>query len=254
MDINVPIREINDIFEKYGLGVIAYGEPIHSYVIKLRDAFKKLSDRIDTLERLRCKELPPWASKEDRIIDIENHFRSIMDTLNVVWDDSTKDTPRRVAKMFINELFYGMNKENYPKVTTQANSFSYDQMLVETNIKVHSTCEHHFVPILGECHIGYIPKDKIIGLSKFNRIVDYWARRPQVQERLTEQISRDLIRVLDTEDIAVVIDASHLCVKVRGIKDEYTKTRTSSIHGVFRENLAVRQEFFDSIPRIRAKY
>lgn len=180
---------------------------------------------------------------------IEAAFRKIMEQMGLdLTDDSLMDTPRRVAKMYVKELFYGMDENNYPKITTVENKFQYNQMLVETGIKVHSVCEHHFVPIIGKAHIAYIPKDKVLGLSKFNRIVDYFARRPQVQERLTNQITENLQKVLETEDVAVVIDAEHFCVKMRGIKDQGTITRTSSIRGKFME-IEPRQEFFNSIPR-----
>ena len=181
---------------------------------------------------------------------VAEKFKEIMDLLNVTIDDSTIDTPKRVAKMYINELFKGLNKANYPKITTVQNKFNYNQMLIEKGIKVHSVCEHHFVPIIGKAHIAYIPKDKIMGLSKFNRIVDYFSRRPQVQERLTNDILEDLKKVLETEDIAVIIDAEHFCVKMRGIQDQGTITRTSALNGCFLEDISCRNELLGAIGSI----
>ena len=138
-------------------------------------------------------------------------------------------------------------------MTVVENKFHYNQMLVETNIKVHSTCEHHFVPIIGVAHIAYIPVMKILGLSKFNRLVDYYARRPQIQERLTNDIITDLISTLETNNVAVVIDAAHMCVRLRGVKDQNTMTRTSALSGLFLNNSKVRLEFYNSVPRIECK-
>lgn len=189
-------------------------------------------------------------NSQEKIDQITGKVREILDVLGIEWDDSTEDTPKRVAKMYVKELFAGLDPANYPKIKVQENKFGYDQMLVESGIKVHTVCEHHLVPVIGVCHLAYLPKNKIIGLSKFNRIVDYWSRRPQVQERLTEQISTDLRLQLGTDDIAVVIDAIHLCVKIRGIKDDNTRTRTSSLHGSFRSDSSLRQEFYASIPKL----
>ena len=167
---------------------------------------------------------------------IEGHFAEIMKALGLdLTDDSLQNTPKRVAKMYCDEIFYGLDGANFPTMTTQSNKFGYNQMLIETNITVNSTCEHHFVPIIGVCHIAYIPKDKILGLSKFNRVVDFFSRRPQVQEKLTNDILTCLMSHLDTPDIAVCIDASHMCVRLRGIKDQRTMTRTTALSGLFKE-------------------
>ena len=181
---------------------------------------------------------------------IESHFASIMKTLGLdLTDDSLKDTPMRVAKMFVEEIFYGLDEKKFPKMTVVENKFNYDHPLIETNIVTNSCCEHHFVPILGRTHIAYKPGEKVIGLSKLNRIVDYFARRPQVQERLTMQIHEALCFILHTDDVAVVIDGMHSCVKTRGIKDATSMTRTSKLSGIFFQDTMFRQEFMSSIPR-----
>jgi GTP cyclohydrolase I len=181
---------------------------------------------------------------------IEEHFKIIMETLGLdLTDDSLKDTPKRVAKMYVEEIFYGLDEKKFPKMTVVENKFKYDHPLIETNIVTNSCCEHHFVPILGRTHIAYKPGDKVIGLSKLNRIVDYFARRPQVQERLTMQIHEALCYILHTEDVAVVIDGNHSCVKTRGIKDATSMTRTSKLSGIFFQDSMFRQEFLTSIPR-----
>ncbi len=171
---------------------------------------------------------------ESKIKKIEWHFQEIMETLGLdLTDDSLKNTPLRVAKMYVNEVFSGLNPKNKPHVTLFDNKYDYNQMLVEKDIKVHSYCEHHFVPILGKAHVAYISNGHVIGLSKINRIVDHFARRPQVQERLTEQIAEELMQVLKTEDVAVLVEAEHMCVAMRGIKDHGSSTTTSSFHGKF---------------------
>lgn len=174
---------------------------------------------------------------------IEKHFREIMEVLGLdLSDDSLQGTPHRVAKMYVKELFYGLNPENKPAATLFQNHYRYGEMLVERNVSVRSVCEHHFVPITGKAHVAYISSGKVIGLSKINRIVDYFSRRPQVQERLTVQIAEELKRVLKTEDVAVVIEANHMCVSMRGIKDPDSSTVTSSYHGKFIEE-STRAEF-----------
>ena len=190
------------------------------------------------------------VDKQEKKDKIEKLFKEIMLTMDLPVDEdpSIMKTPYRVAKMFVDEVFSGLFDER-PTITSQPNAFDYDQMLIESNIKVHSFCEHHFVPILGACHLAYIPKDKVIGLSKFNRLVNWHSRRPQVQEKLTQNIKQDLIDMLGTEDVAVVIDGIHLCVKMRGIKDQNTITRTSALSGVFKEGTS-RAEFFSSIPKM----
>ena len=165
---------------------------------------------------------------------IEGLFAQIMDVMGLdLTDDSLRGTPKRVAKMYIDEIFSGLNPANKPKVALFDNKYQYNQMLVEKNITFYSNCEHHFVPIIGKAHIAYISSGKVIGLSKLNRIVQYYAKRPQVQERLTNQIAMDLKATLQTEDIAVIIDAKHLCVSSRGIKDDTSATVTSYYGGVF---------------------
>lgn len=161
-------------------------------------------------------------------------FEEIMDVMGLdLTDDSLKGTPQRVAKMYIDEIFSGLNPANKPKIALFDNKYQYNQMLVEKNITFYSNCEHHFVPIIGKAHVAYISSGKVIGLSKLNRIVQYYAKRPQVQERLTNQIAEDLKNCLNTEDVAVIIDAKHLCVSSRGIKDESSATVTSYYGGQF---------------------
>ena len=161
-------------------------------------------------------------------------FQEIMDVMGMdLTDDSLKGTPERVAKMYIDEIFSGINPKNRPKIALFDNKYQYNQMLVEKNITFYSNCEHHFVPIIGKAHVAYISTGKVIGLSKLNRIVQYYAKRPQVQERLTNQIAEDLKTILGTEHVAVIIDAKHLCVSSRGIKDESSTTVTSYYGGKF---------------------
>jgi len=161
-------------------------------------------------------------------------FEEIMDVMGLdLTDDSLKGTPDRVAKMYIDEIFSGLNPANKPKIALFDNKYQYNQMLVEKNISFYSNCEHHFVPIIGKAHVAYISSGKVIGLSKLNRIVQYYAKRPQVQERLTNQIAEELKQVLGTDDVAVIIDAKHLCVSSRGIKDESSATVTSYYGGKF---------------------
>lgn len=181
--------------------------------------------------------------EDDQKIDlIEAHFREIMNILGLdLTDDSLKGSPRRVAKMYVNETFSGLNPVNKPSATLFENKFQYNQMLVEKDITLHSYCEHHFVPIIGRAHIAYISSGKVIGLSKLNRIVQFFAKRPQVQERLTMQIANELREVLETDDVAVIIDAKHLCVSTRGVNDVNSSTITAAYHGKF-EDEATRQE------------
>jgi GTP cyclohydrolase IA len=184
---------------------------------------------------------------EQKIELIAQHFGEIMRILGLdLKDDSLKGTPQRVAKMYVNEIFSGLDPNNKPAVTLFDNAYNYEEMLVEKNIKVHSFCEHHFVPIIGKAHVAYISNGKVIGLSKINRIVDYFSRRPQVQERLTVQIADELKKALHTEDVAVAITADHMCVTLRGIKDQDSSTFTSSFHGKFKEK-EYRKEFFEQI-------
>ena len=165
---------------------------------------------------------------------IAKHFREIMNIMGLdLTDDSLKDTPNRVARMYINEQFSGLNPANKPKITLFENKYNYKQMVIEKDISFYSNCEHHFVPIIGKAHIGYISSGVVVGLSKLNRIVEYYAKRPQVQERLTIQIANELMDALKTEDVAVVIEAKHLCVSSRGIKDDTSTTTTSALFGQF---------------------
>ena len=186
-------------------------------------------------------------SDEEKMKVIENHFYEIMHEMGMdMTDDSLKGTPHRVAKMFIKEIFSGLNPAAKPKVSVFENSYHYDKMLVEANISFNSTCEHHFLPIIGKAHIGYISSGKVIGLSKLNRIVDYYSRRPQVQERLIMQIFNELKSVLETENVIVVMEAKHLCVSSRGIKDESSFTSTLQYGGVFNQK-EFRDDFYKMI-------
>lgn len=183
---------------------------------------------------------------------IEALFTEIMETLGLdLSDDSLAETPKRVAKMYVDEVFYGLSESSFPKITLVENKFDYDHAVIEVNIVTNSHCEHHFVPIIGKTHIAYIPGKKVLGLSKLNRIVDYFAKRPQIQERLTLQIHQALVEILETEDVAVVTDAMHACVKTRGIKDVTSMTRTSKLSGAFRNDSCHRLEFMNAIPRVQ---
>ena len=176
-------------------------------------------------------------SDEEKKKRIAFHFAEIMDTLGLdLTDDSLQGTPQRVAKMYVEEIFSGLDPENKPKIALFDNKYEYEQMLVEKNISFYSNCEHHFVPIMGMAHIAYISSGKVIGLSKLNRVVQYYAKRPQVQERLTNQIAKELQQVLDTEDVAVIIDAKHLCVSSRGVKDDTSATVTAYYGGIFKQH------------------
>lgn len=186
--------------------------------------------------------------RKDKIDIIERHFTEIMKTMGLdLGDDSLMDTPKRVAKMYINEIFWGLDYDAFPKCTTVDNKMEYDEMVVERNVNVQSNCEHHFVIIDGKATVGYIPKQKVLGLSKINRIVEYFSKRPQIQERLTEQIYFALQYILETDNIAVVIDAQHYCVKSRGVEDVGSSTVTSKLGGVFKTDPAVRAEFMNIV-------
>lgn len=183
-------------------------------------------------------------SDDEKIRNIAHHFARIMEELGLdLQDDSLRGTPYRVAKMYVKELFYGLNPECKPHLSVFENKYGYTKMLVEKDIQVSSSCEHHFLPIVGRAHIGYVAEGKVIGLSKINRIVDYFARRPQVQERLSLQIYRELQTALDTDSIIVVIEAEHMCVSSRGVKDSASKTTTMEYGGAFNRQ-EVREEFF----------
>jgi GTP cyclohydrolase I len=181
---------------------------------------------------------------EEKKEKIARHFAAIMETMGLdLTDDSLRGTPQRVAKMYVEEVFSGLDPKNKPAVALFENKYRYQEMLVEKDITLKSFCEHHFVPIIGKAHVAYISNGYVIGLSKINRIVQYYSKRPQVQERLTVQIASELKRILKTEDVAVVIDARHMCVSMRGIEDETSSTVTSSFHGKF-QNDNKKREFF----------
>ena len=184
--------------------------------------------------------------RKDKIQSIEKDFTNIMKTLGLdLTDDSLIDTPKRVAKMYVNEIFWGLDYEAFPKCTTVENKMKYDEMVIERNVNVQSNCEHHFVIIDGLATVGYIPNEKVLGLSKINRIVEYFSKRPQIQERLTEQVYYALQYILDTDNIAVVVDAQHFCVKSRGVEDTGSSTVTSKLGGGFKSDPALRAEFMN---------
>lgn len=184
---------------------------------------------------------------ELKIKKIEGHFKEIMETLGLdLKDDSLSGTPHRVAKMFVKEVFSGLNPKNRPSYKLFENKYQYDQMLVEKEITFYSHCEHHFVPIYGKAHVAYFSSGKIIGLSKINRIVQFFAKRPQVQERLTVQIGKEMERILKTGDVAVVVDANHMCVASRGVGDTNSKTGTAYFSGKFKEE-TYKKEFLNYI-------
>jgi GTP cyclohydrolase I len=191
-----------------------------------------VSTSVDTPMRADAFDL----SDAEKISAIEHHFESIMNIMGLdLTDDSLKGTPHRVAKMYITEIFQGLNPANKPKMALFENKYKYNEMLVEKNISFYSNCEHHFVPIMGKAHISYISNGQVIGLSKLNRLVQYYAKRPQVQERLTMQIGKDLQQILGTQDVAVVIDAKHLCVASRGVEDDTSSTVTAFYGGAFKQ-------------------
>lgn len=185
-----------------------------------------------------------FSSGYDSKVVIEASMTTIMHALQLdLTDDSLRDTPKRIAKMYVDEIFRGLDYANFPKCTTIENKMQADEMICVRDVTLYSTCEHHLVPFIGTATVAYIPNKTIIGLSKINRIVDFFARRPQVQERLTEQVAATLAFILGTEDVAVVMKASHLCVKVRGVQDASSETVTSKLSGKFRENASLRNEF-----------
>lgn len=213
---------------------------------------EELFDLIGDHHQMTSAETPLRAdafkkSDKEKIETIENHFYHIMQEMGLdMSDDSLRGTPHRVAKMFIQEIFSGLNPDNKPKLSVFDNSYHYDKMLVEADISFNSTCEHHFLPIIGKAHIGYVSSGKVIGLSKLNRIVDYYSRRPQVQERLIMQIFNELKSVLKTDSVIVVMEAKHLCVSSRGIKDESSFTSTIQYGGIFNEK-ENRNDFFNML-------
>jgi len=194
--------------------------------------------------------LDSGLDRKEKIDKIEKHFESIMVTLGLnLSDDSLAETPKRVAKMYVNEIFWGLDYDAFPKCTTVENKMAYNEMVVERNINVQSNCEHHFVVIDGKATVAYVPNKKVLGLSKINRIVEYFSKRPQIQERLTEQVFHALQFILETEDVAVIIDAQHYCVKSRGVEDVGSSTVTSKLGGGFKTDAAARNEFL-SIARM----
>ncbi len=214
----------------------------------LEDHFEQLGDdHISLSEETPLRKDAFILSDEEKIERIKGSVREILLTLGMdLEDDSLKGTPNRVAKMFVKEIFGGLHPDKKPNSSTFDNKYKYGEMLVEKNITLYSTCEHHLLPIVGRAHIAYISGGSVVGLSKMNRIVDYYARRPQVQERLNIQIVRELQKVLGTEDVACVIDAKHLCVNSRGIRDIESSTVTAEYGGKFKEE-AVRNEFLEYI-------
>ncbi len=214
----------------------------------LEDQFEQIgNDHISSSEETPIRKDAFALSDAEKIAKIKENVREIMDTLGLdLTDDSLQGTPNRVAKMFVKEIFGGLNPDKKPSASTFDNKYKYGEMLVEKNITLYSTCEHHLLPIVGRAHVAYISNGTVVGLSKMNRIVDYYAKRPQVQERLNIQIVRELQRVLGTEDVACVIDAKHLCVNSRGIRDIESSTVTAEYGGKFKEE-ATRHEFLDYI-------
>jgi GTP cyclohydrolase I len=206
------------------------GRKVHEHLIKVGVETPTVKTNLERTEKI------------DRI---EAHFTAIMQTLGLdISDDSLCDTPKRVAKMYVNEIFWGLDYEAFPKCTTVDNKMQYNEMVVERNVNVQSNCEHHFVVIDGLATVAYVPKQKVLGLSKINRIVEYFSKRPQIQERLTEQIFHTLQFILDTEDVAVMIDAQHYCVKSRGVEDTGSSTVTTRLGGGFKNDPEVRNEFY----------
>ncbi|WP_308993411.1 GTP cyclohydrolase I FolE [Mariniflexile litorale] len=204
-------------------------------------------DHIGTSSETPLRQDAFKLSNEEKIEIIKDDVRHIMETLGLdLTDDSLNGTPNRVAKMFVKEIFGGLDPKRKPSASTFDNKYKYGEMLVEKNITVYSTCEHHLLPIVGRAHIAYISNGSVVGLSKMNRIVDYYSKRPQVQERLTIQVVKELQDVLNTQDVACVIDAKHLCVNSRGIRDIESSTVTSEFGGKFKEE-STRREFLDYI-------
>ncbi len=214
----------------------------------LEEHFEEVSnDHVAASEETPLREDAFVLNDEDKIERIKKNISEIMLTLGLdLDDDSLKGTPGRVAKMFVTEIFGGLHPDRKPKSSTFDNKYKYSEMLVEKNITLYSTCEHHLLPIVGRAHVAYISNGTVIGLSKMNRIVDYFSRRPQVQERLNIQIVKELQQVLGTDDVACVIDAKHLCVNSRGIRDIESSTVTAEYGGRFKEG-SVRREFLDYI-------
>lgn len=216
-------------------------DPLTERIEEIGD--QHLSTNIETPLRKDAFE----KTDEEKIENIKGHFRKIMEELGLdLTDDSLSGTPYRVAKMYVKELFYGLNPKNKPRISSFENKYGYGKMLVESNITIDSSCEHHFLPITGFAHVAYIPEKKVVGLSKINRLVDYYAHRPQVQERLCLQIMKDLQQELNTESVLVMISSKHLCVSSRGIKDKSSYTTTIEFGGEFNK-AERRNEFFNCL-------
>jgi len=214
------------------------GQQVHEHLVKMG-----VETPINSIKKRNL-------DRKDQIDIIEGNFAEIMRALGLdLTDDSLIDTPKRVAKMYVNEIFWGLDYDAFPKCTTVDNKMKYNEMVVERNVNVQSNCEHHFVIIDGLATVAYVPKDKVLGLSKINRIVEYFSKRPQIQERLTEQVFHALQFILETEDVAVLIDARHYCVKSRGVEDTGSSTVTVRLGGGFKTDPAARAEFL-SIARM----
>jgi GTP cyclohydrolase I len=215
------------------------GQRVHEHLIKMG---------------VETPTMPNLLDRKEKIDIIERNFKNIMEALGLnLEDDSLTDTPKRVAKMYVNEIFWGLDYDAFPKCTTVDNKMNYDEMVIERDVNVQSNCEHHFVVIDGLATVGYIPKQKVLGLSKINRIVEYFSKRPQIQERLTEQIYHSLQYILETDDVAVVINAQHYCVKSRGVEDAGSSTVTSKLGGCFKSDVAVRAEFMNIVNSCQKK-
>ena len=211
----------------------ALGQQIHEHLLK---------------HGVETPVLPGLLTQSEKLEIIESKFKDIMEVLNLdLSNDSLEETPKRVAKMFLNEIYWGLDFDAFPKCTTVSNHMGYDEMVVERHISVKSSCEHHFLPIVGRAYVAYIPKDKVLGLSKMPRIVEYFSRRPQIQERLTEQVYHALQYILGTDDIAVTIIGEHMCVSQRGVEDSFADTSTTKVGGLFRTEPTVRAEFLSHI-------
>ena len=207
----------------------ALGQQVHEHLVKMGVETPQVENNL---------------SRTDKVEIIESKFRDIMQALGLdLSDDSLEETPKRVAKMYVNEVFWGLDYDAFPKCTTVNNKMHYNEMVTERNIIVMSNCEHHFVQIDGLATVAYVPEQKVLGLSKINRIVEYFAKRPQIQERLTEQVFHALTYILETEDVAVMIDAKHYCVASRGVEDTGSSTVTCKLGGGFKTDPAARAEF-----------
>jgi GTP cyclohydrolase I len=211
------------------------GQKVHEYLVKMGVETPVVDNKL---------------SRTDKIAIIESKFSDIMKTLGLdLDDDSLAETPKRVAKMFVNETMWGLDWEAFPKCTTVDNKMNYNEMVIERGITVQSLCEHHILPIVGKATIAYVPKTKVLGLSKMPRIVEYFSRRPQIQERLTEQVYHALCYILESEDVAVVIEAEHLCVSSRGVEDTNASTITSKLGPAFKADPALRSEFMNLLAK-----